>query len=602
MAFAVGTILSVALLGYLFTTIPSVNAAPADDFVTTWKTDSASAPNDRSITLPVEGAGYDYDVDWNNDGVFDEFNITTSVTHEFDVAGTHTIRIQGSFPRIKFSVDILKLVDINQWGTGEWVSFNNAFNGANNLTISATDAPNLSNVTDMSSMFANNTTFNSDVSHWDTSNVTDMHLMFYGALLFNQNISSWDTGNVTNMYAMFAGTTAFNQNISIWDTGKVTDMSVMFSGAEGFDQNLGSWDMSSVTNLISMLFQSGLSTENYDALLTGWASQTLQPNVILGAHQLVYCDAADARQFIIDTFGWQIGGDFVCAEVQEQAVTNVSFSQEGDKQFMIVAGTGLVGVTSPTEFIEGTTRSLVTLNQEALPFCAFGGYSAETLKNLFGMPPGLVSDTPLCYELTANGQTASITPTEARIWLPDGYDTEAPGSVSVNGSPVFNFNESTSEPVTPTAESDGESLEGTPTIANRPTFSGKAEPGSTVTVTVRSDPVVCTTVASSTGDWSCTLPSDLVAGVHSVTIVVQLDDISTTLGPFAVRVAGDGSTTLTPGSLPSAPNTGFLANESTVNNAHSSQFVLLAGIFGSIAAVLSVLAIRFALQNNLYRF
>ncbi len=52
-------------------------------FITTWKTDNAGTSGSTSITIPTTGAGYNYDVDWNNDGTFDEFGLTGSVTHDF---------------------------------------------------------------------------------------------------------------------------------------------------------------------------------------------------------------------------------------------------------------------------------------------------------------------------------------------------------------------------------------------------------------------------------------------------------------------------------------------------------------------------------------
>jgi hypothetical protein len=51
---------------------------------------------------------------------------------------------------------------------------------------------------------------------------------------------------------------------------------------------------------------SGLSKENYDALLAGWAGQTLQNDLDLGASGVTYCNAVDGRQRIIESYGWRI--------------------------------------------------------------------------------------------------------------------------------------------------------------------------------------------------------------------------------------------------------------------------------------------------------
>jgi surface protein len=52
-------------------------------------------------------------------------------------------------------------------------------------------------MTDMSSIFANKTSFNSPIASWDTSNVTVMTSMFFNATAFNQNISTWNVINVS---------------------------------------------------------------------------------------------------------------------------------------------------------------------------------------------------------------------------------------------------------------------------------------------------------------------------------------------------------------------------------------------------------------------
>ena len=71
-------------------------------------------------------------------------------------------------------------------------------------------------VNNMSELFKDNSSFNSDINFWDTSSVTDMSSMFYEASSFNQDIGSWDTSKVTSMERMFWSAEAFNQDLSGW--------------------------------------------------------------------------------------------------------------------------------------------------------------------------------------------------------------------------------------------------------------------------------------------------------------------------------------------------------------------------------------------------
>ena len=77
-------------------------------------------------------------------------------------------------------------------------------------------------VTDMSELFRDNTSFNSDISFWDTSSVTNMSNMFREATAFNQDIGSWNTSSVTDMRSMFDGATAFNQDLTGWCVTNIT--------------------------------------------------------------------------------------------------------------------------------------------------------------------------------------------------------------------------------------------------------------------------------------------------------------------------------------------------------------------------------------------
>ncbi|MFZ1748670.1 MAG: BspA family leucine-rich repeat surface protein, partial [Saprospiraceae bacterium] len=222
----------------------------AQSFITTWNTSNPGTSNNTSITIPTGTGAFNYDVDWNNDGVFDQLGLAAGVTHNFGVAGIYTIRIRGNFPSIYFNNggDKLKIIDIKAWGTISWSSMKGAFHGCTNLTCTATDAPVLTNVSDMSSIFrASGITGNFSV--WNVSSVTDMSFAFSYATSFNSNINAWNMGNVTTMRGMFWGASKFNQPLNSWNVVKVTDMSFMFSFAESFNQPLNAWNVFKAGNM-----------------------------------------------------------------------------------------------------------------------------------------------------------------------------------------------------------------------------------------------------------------------------------------------------------------------------------------------------------------
>ena len=115
----------------------------------------------------------------------------------------------------------------------------------------------VSNVRDMRSMFANSP-FNQDISSWDVSNVEYMRGMFYESS-FNQDISSWDVSNVRDMRSMFAYS-PFNQDISSWDVSNVTEMSDMFDNSS-FNRDISSWDVSNVTDMRYMFCDSSFNQD-----------------------------------------------------------------------------------------------------------------------------------------------------------------------------------------------------------------------------------------------------------------------------------------------------------------------------------------------------
>ncbi len=114
------------------------------------------------------------------DGIVETITSGNPPTHTYSTVGTYTIKISGTFPRIFFdynSSDVFKILSIENWGTIHWQTMRYASSDCRNLVYNATDAPDLSNVTDMSGMFAGDYGFRGDIRNWNVSNVTD-HLGF----------------------------------------------------------------------------------------------------------------------------------------------------------------------------------------------------------------------------------------------------------------------------------------------------------------------------------------------------------------------------------------------------------------------------------------
>ena len=83
-------------------------------------------------------------------------------------------------------------------------------------------------------------------------------------------------------------------------------MNSMFRGTEDFNQDIGSWDVSSLTNAHNMFQGATLSSENYDALLAGWAAQSLQTGVNFHGGNSQYCATDEHHNTLTQTYGWSI--------------------------------------------------------------------------------------------------------------------------------------------------------------------------------------------------------------------------------------------------------------------------------------------------------
>ncbi|TMM55868.1 BspA family leucine-rich repeat surface protein [Maribacter algarum] len=166
---------------------------------------------------------------------------------------------------------------------------------------------NVSNVRGFGGMFFSASSFNKDIGLWKVSSAMFMADMFREATSFNQDIGSWDVSNVLTMPSMFSGASSFNQDIGDWDVSKVQFMRYMFSNAISFDQNLSKWNIQSVLGINNMFTGATLSTENYDSTLLGWSGlSSVLTGLTFDGGNSKYCQGEEARQKIIDDFGWTV--------------------------------------------------------------------------------------------------------------------------------------------------------------------------------------------------------------------------------------------------------------------------------------------------------
>jgi surface protein len=220
---------------------------------------------DLTVELPLNFT-VDATVDWG-DNTSDSYTTAGTKTHTYATGGEYTVRVSGTvtgFGSGGIALIRPELTKCLSFGTIGITSLAGAFHQCANLT----EVPDIlpSDVFNLSFMFKQATSFNQDISGWDTASVRLMSQVFAGATSFNQDIGGWDTSSVTNMDNMFGiagiGATSFNQDIGGWDTSNVTSMSGMFVNATSFNQDLTGW---CVGNIGAVPSNFGLGATNFSS-------------------------------------------------------------------------------------------------------------------------------------------------------------------------------------------------------------------------------------------------------------------------------------------------------------------------------------------------
>jgi len=267
--------------------------------------------------------------------------------------GLNTIMMNASSSKSNFR-------DLQNWGKSSWTNLTNSFRLLPNLTISATDYPDLSqcsslfysfnfsqfpgsnnftgwdvsNITNFGNMFSsiNFQGGSIDLSQWDMSNAVSIEGMFSNTVGNIGDLSSWDVSNVVGngfKNLTSATTSGFTSNISSWNVSGAASLINMLRSAS-FNHNVGAWTLgSNLTTIQFMMYFNGMSTNNYTDTLVGWAQGVKTngyPYNVNAANQngkifdnsrgggVEFVDAQAARTFLTNPTnaggaGWTISGD-----------------------------------------------------------------------------------------------------------------------------------------------------------------------------------------------------------------------------------------------------------------------------------------------------
>lgn len=253
--------------------------------------------------------------------------------------------------------------------------FNNGDTGNNGAKPLTSWASQMSSVTNVSGMFSNTNAFNQEITGWNVGAVTSIFNMFLNAVAFNNGDPgdnslkplSWsspsDTVGITSFQSLFQGATSFNQDISSWNTSTVTNMRNILSGATLFNQDLSAWNIANVRDFVTAFSNSGIDYLNYDSMLEAWAPIGKTAAISFGATNLRYT-AATARQSLISK-GWTFVRDYRYLGGADNAT---HYYASGNAGFDVTAHLNT--------FISGTEFSSAQgLTGGDLDFTTPGGYS-----------------------------------------------------------------------------------------------------------------------------------------------------------------------------------------------------------------------------------
>tara|TARA_R100000655_G_scaffold2405_2_gene9487 strand:+ start:36 stop:2324 length:2289 start_codon:yes stop_codon:yes gene_type:complete len=242
------------------------------------------------------------------------------------------------------------ITEVIQWGNTKWETLK-LDRAANLTTIPATEVPQIANnvtntwdaffqgcssftgagvtwnnwntvlakITSLTSWFKDATSFNGDISGFNTSTITSFSNMFSEADAFNIDISSWNVSNGTTYANMFYGAGGFAKSLENWVLGSNAAAGQMFRYAADFGQTntfnmdtLVGWGVYAYNN---SNVPSGVTLSQFSGSFNGitWiGTQTTNSSGVAYSTQYGaqwpsgWTNAQSALDYLVNTAGWTI--------------------------------------------------------------------------------------------------------------------------------------------------------------------------------------------------------------------------------------------------------------------------------------------------------
>ncbi len=178
-----------------------------------------------------------------------------------------------------------------------------------------------------------------------------------------------------------------------------------------------------------------------------------------------------------------------------------------------------LGATNTTTPITGT-GTVATIKFKALAATSAPvavRFSSDTFVGALneGSTNALTSSVPSTITITGS-EGATPTPTTASSITP-----------TITLTPTLTPTNAASDSASTSAVTVDRPIKNSSVITTQPTILGKAPAGSTVTITVYSDPITVTVTADANGNWTYTLAEPLVSGPHTIVVAAQDPDTGT---------------------------------------------------------------------------